>query len=101
MADKEKVIRGLECCIGEWTVPECENCPYEGTCERLDGLFKDALALLKAQEPEECENVNKSRIFCCSVCEYEVSDIFIDEQRFEYPSINFCPNCGKRVKWDA
>lgn len=60
----------------------------------------DAIALLKAQEPRECEDTNQARIFCCSVCGYKVEDIFIDERKFEYPSINFCPNCGRVVKWE-
>ena len=52
MADKEKVIKGLEVCIdrvpGEY---DCNECPYE-----IDGnyceinLAKDAIALLKEQE---------------------------------------------------
>lgn len=53
---REKVIKGLECCKGEGIegTPICEECPYanhpEGTCDRLDTLFDDILALLKAQE---------------------------------------------------
>ena len=53
MVDREKVIRGLECC----TKDECECCPYENVCfgddevELFDTLARDALALLKAQEP--------------------------------------------------
>lgn len=50
---REKVIRGLECC----TKDECECCPYENVCygddevELFDTLARDALALLKEQEP--------------------------------------------------
>jgi len=53
MTDVEKVIRGLECCITD----RCEDCPYEDICygdnevELFDTLARDALALLKAQEP--------------------------------------------------
>lgn len=53
MADREKVIMGLECCLANGY-----NCPYESTDEEIDKvtscttyLMKDALALLKAQEP--------------------------------------------------
>ena len=53
MIDREKVIRGLECCCVK-PVPKCEECPYadevDGTCFTIDKLFVDALALLKAQE---------------------------------------------------
>lgn len=55
MADQEKVIKGLECCTAfdGKGFPLCEECPYEdeGTCPELDVLHKDALELLKAQEP--------------------------------------------------
>ena len=63
--DRDKVIKGMECCIDYAQrvkdlingVP-CDGCPYvalkpiavgQGDC--IDSLFKDALALLKAQEP--------------------------------------------------
>ena len=55
MPDREKVIKGLECCTAfdGKGFPLCEECPYEdeGTCPELDVLHKDALELLKAQEP--------------------------------------------------
>lgn len=57
MPDREKVIKGLECCVsGNTAICERLGCPYadehEGigdTC--IDTLMADALALLKAQEP--------------------------------------------------
>jgi hypothetical protein len=55
MSDREKVIKGLECCVTMLDIyPHCEECPYadaEGTCANMNGLHRDALALLKAQEP--------------------------------------------------
>lgn len=52
MSDRDKVIKGLECCKIPFT--KCYNggCPYfenDGCKARLKG---DALALLKAQEPK-------------------------------------------------
>lgn len=52
MVDREKVIKGLECCmVGDGHCPKCELCPYgtvgDDTCQTMDGLFADALALLK------------------------------------------------------
>lgn len=51
MADREKVIRGLEACSGG--IGSCDNCPYayKGSmmCNR-SSLMRDALALLKEQE---------------------------------------------------
>ena len=48
--DKEKVIKGLECC----SVPEgyCVKCPYETdgyVAECTSALARDALALIKEQ----------------------------------------------------
>ena len=65
MDDREKVIKGLDCCIGHGKPAprlgneprDCENCPYS----RINGinntlcfrhLQRDALSLLKAQEQE-------------------------------------------------
>lgn len=60
MADRQKVIKGLECCKPAWfTVKNCadECCPYNcyghneiAGC--VDHLIDDALALLKEQEPK-------------------------------------------------
>lgn len=51
MTEREKVIKGLECCIKHDSDDKmrCGECPYEGAC--LNRLKVDALALLKAQEP--------------------------------------------------
>lgn len=68
MADRKKVIKGLESC--EWSsvgrydgyepiYENCEKCPYnnEEDCkdECLKKLIKGALELLKEQEPNEIE----------------------------------------------
>ena len=75
MPDREKVIRGLECCIrhGENAEVGCgrkDECPYEqnGLKCWLD-LNRDALAMLKEQE-----NASKRN------------------------PVIVCPHCGKRVK---
>ena len=51
MAELEKVIKGLECCIlrDPDDKPRCKECPYEGNC--INRLKADILSLLKAQEP--------------------------------------------------
>ena len=53
MADREKVINGLECCLA---VTKCGMCPYnDGNdlwCGNNNPLLEDALALLKALEPQ-------------------------------------------------
>lgn len=52
MIDREKVIKGLECCMSEKV---CHSpCPYNGECEEggyyYSKAIEDAIALLKAQE---------------------------------------------------
>lgn len=53
MPDREKVIKGLECCLGKGQKRGmCEDCPYDtGRMKcNLGDMHADALALLKAQE---------------------------------------------------
>ena len=60
--DREKVIKGLECCTAELGTNQhqddfCAVCPYKDKdpeswyCFHKIDLMRDALALLKAQEP--------------------------------------------------
>lgn len=54
MADREKVMKGLECCAHG--VARCSICPYDPRNNALPldcmtDLAKDTLELLKAQEP--------------------------------------------------
>ena len=62
MADREKVIKGLECCSqsDNYSRKPCKECPYnyewrddQGIVHlcQITQLRKDALFLLKAQEP--------------------------------------------------
>lgn len=59
MVGREKVIKGLECCmVGDNPDNTCAACPYnydgeggEDPCLR-ERLMPDAIALLKAQEAE-------------------------------------------------
>lgn len=52
MVDREKVIKGLECCIlrDPDDHARCSQCSYGGNC--VNRLKMDALSLLKAQEKE-------------------------------------------------
>ena len=54
MTDREKVIKGLECCVAYDY--KCNDCPYQDDGGAEDGCYSDelkadAIALLKAQEP--------------------------------------------------
>lgn len=53
MADREKVIKGLEHCTTAETSEDCYGCPYDGQCGTdPSALERDALALLKEQGPK-------------------------------------------------
>lgn len=56
MADREKVIKALECCQMVYECKPYEKCPYSngyecGDCD-INQLHYDALALLKEQAEE-------------------------------------------------
>ena len=102
MPNREKVMKGLECCIPMTLrsgLADCENCPYDrkitidgGITECCHVLMTDALALLKAQEP-----VKPTKIPCglyywyhCGAC-----NAIIDINSL------YCQMCGRKVKRDA
>ena len=66
MADREKVIKGLENCITGFDCPP--ECPYLDDCNDLMKpmfveLAKDALDLLKEQEETElCDRCGRRRL---------------------------------------
>ncbi len=76
MADREKVIKALECLYENKPVKDCENCSYgmkigpHWGCD-FASIFGNAIALLKAREP--CEDaVSKQAVI--SALEGEYSD---------------------------
>ena len=91
MTDREKVIKGLECCN---TPNNHEECPYNGAehyniCTHQ--LLNDAIKLLKAQEPVEPvqDMVGDALFWVCGSCGHDVSS-----------SDWYCANCGRAVKWE-
>ena len=100
--DREKVIKGLECCQQGF---DCaEDCPYLMDCNDLMKpmfieLAKDALALLKEQpEIVRCKD--------CKEC-YFASNRIQSEQTFACGKHGidvtpdwFCADGGKVVKWE-
>ena len=90
MADRVKVIKGLEICANR--VPgkyDCNKCPYE-----IDGnyceinLTNDAIALLKEQEEIRHGEWKWSHGGECSECGYHNSN-------FDY---KYCPMCGAMME---
>jgi hypothetical protein len=63
MPDREKVIKGLECCAGQCNY---HGCPYKDPCENANGvkqIMLDAIALLREQEGTElCDRCGRVRL---------------------------------------
>ena len=108
MADLEKVIKGLRCCLKD----DCDNCPYYdpevdhdcdyfGKCLR-GNMYADALALLKAQEPVMVEERADTNTINCPKCGKQFARVGRDKSIYldvdEDP--NYCWNCGQAVRWE-
>lgn len=102
MSDKEKVLKGLECLITN-EVP-CEGCPYDEdkhfSC--LKSIAKDALELLKEQEPKPpriFQTVDKI-FYACDNCGKSLF-VIVDSGTLNASSVfpKFCSECGRAVKW--
>lgn len=95
MADREMVIKGLECIAQkrEQAANPCKGCGYSdrpnyAIC--VKDIASDALALLKEQEAVEptYEDFLGNRVARCGNCNGYIV-------RYKY-----CPGCGKAVKWE-
>ena len=105
MTDREKVIKGIRCCMAISQVMRmCEECPYRNIakCYCCEGVLgADALALLREQEPVKPIFDEEDVSGRCGVCGHAlthqsmVGDVLVDEW-FQY-----CPICGRKVDWNA
>lgn len=102
MDDREKVIKGLECCMSEKI---CNSpCPYKGQCDDGGYYFskaiEDAIGLLKAQEPQTVivDDIPKDDSWFgiwfgrCPNCKEMLTKKYHK---------HFCGNCGQGVKWSG
>lgn len=92
--DRGTVIYDIERCTCH--VPDaCRDCShYTGTIgyECMEGLMRDALDLLREQEPVEAvDNPEGPWFALCGECGHSLGfrEIF-----------KYCPHCGKEVKWN-
>lgn len=92
MADREKVIRALECCINN---EDCPNCPYDGTCRNMNHtLDRDALELLQnggTKKPTPVWTIGDTPLYRCAGCG---SLLLVKRQAY-------CHDCGLGVMWDG
>ena len=111
MPDREKVIKALTECIFLHEHPDddagCFECPYrpdeKGTCPTMIPFLKDVLELLKEQET--IKPTVSVDTWICSKCGHTLeSQELIDDK--ENPQVlvqelyEYCPHCGRAVKWD-
>ncbi len=106
MPNKEKVIKGLECCSNGVVTPYvatcrfCADCPYgENDIPCTKELARDALALLKEQEPVEPKEIINEQFpvgdyrrtigWLCGKCG---GNLVGDG--------DYCSYCGQAVKWE-
>lgn len=107
MIDREKIIDGLEMLTYKCSCTKCKYCkfgrkvpakPY--SCDLDDyEIMNGALELLKEQEA--VEPVMEQESMVCGVCGHEIiwqrmlgDNIWSDEH------LDYCPHCGRKVKWD-
>ena len=113
--DMEKVIKGLENIVSdmqeeidEWRDYSDSELSHGLTCDcewwyNTAQILKAALALLKAQEAQEAvKPIMDIDTWVCGKCGTRVErqsmagpNVLIAEQ------LDFCPNCGRAVKWDG
>ena len=90
MPDREKVIKGLECCAA---VNCGQSCPYAPVGGCRVQVLRDAIALLKEQEPidphVERDSDDDTWYYGCVACHMDIN-----------PGDKFCRHCGTKVKWD-
>ena len=94
---REKVIYSIERCICH--VPDaCRDCPYDAGHpynECIEMLLKDAMELLKEQEPKQVVMTTNSygtKFYHCPRCNHDI---------YAYPRQMYCSQCGQAVKWDG
>lgn len=85
MTNQEKVIKDLGSCV-EYFASKVKGVMFNEWLEES----RKAIALLKAQEP--MEPVYELGITRCGQCNHEID---------KYGGDNYCPQCGRAVKWNA
>lgn len=101
MADREKVINGLEYCI-RGIIGCQQECPYKLDDRCGKQLMTDALELLKEQEPQETRLVHhysRPGVYADLWLHCEKCGGRSDNSHYYKPK--YCPECGRKVKWDG
>jgi hypothetical protein len=99
MSDLGKAIRGLELCGYQEGMPQCDSCPYDGK-DCWARLKRDALSLLKAQEPILLENQHKPYGISTNTNSPWISRCPRCWKKVEGKQTRYCKYCGQAVKWE-
>ena len=97
MKTPEEIKKGLECCMDPFNtcgiLDNRKDCQYSGIGpECMHQMFRDAITLLKAQEPvkpQEYDPVVYGHKYFCGKCHHKI-----------WRNDNFCPNCGRKAEWE-
>lgn len=105
MIDREKVIQGLECCVGD---KSCTQCPYydEPYCRRAiehDALMyvlsQDLLKEQKSAPPVELP-VQECKLCKCDLKDGDYLYQFSSQDNtmvFREIIVHYCPVCGRKL----
>lgn len=103
MADRKKVIKGLEhCIVGVEEGPFCDGCPYseDDSINCLNRLKSNALELLKEQEPvKPIDHKIPVGIYGAETSEYLCGSCGCGLTYTDRWHTKYCPECGKAVRW--
>ena len=99
MIDRKRVYKGL------WAhgYKDCRSCPYWGSglhgSSECKELAREALSLLEEQEAVEPHlDVDEWK---CGNCDHDLEqEMMFDDNVLFHEQYNYCPNCGKAVKWN-
>ena len=94
----KKVIEGLELCTLN-DICAKENCPYYPETDCFVTMHKDAIFMLKAQEP--VKPIRTDNEWQCGNCKAPVGWDELQVQGIEEVKENYCSNCGRKVLWDG
>lgn len=102
MTDKERIIKGLECCIESDDEVCPKECPFYKECLTDYGpfipLIHAALELLKEQEEKPHKVLIRVDGNYCPYCSTITTRAMGVQQL--HRGTRFCPYCGKEVAWE-
>ena len=107
MIDRDKVIKGMECCLDyDPDNITCPECPYDDSYKLytttrwcIGQLIEDALSLLREQEPQKPHYCEADDSWSCGNCGETVG--YGEYNSFGPVRNKYCKECGRKVKWNA